>query len=214
MSGAPVPTLLPLGDRALLIRFADSLSDNANQAAIGLARRLAADPPAGVAEVAPGLVSVLLRLAEGASFSQVRNEVMLRADWTGTFQPGAEYRISLRLDGEDLDEVAARLGMNRTDFALRHNRRPLRVLATGFAPGFVYCGFHDDDMIVPRRESVRAMVPAGTVLFAAGQTAIAATPIRTGWHVIGQTTFQNFDPARMPPTTLQAGDLVRFESLG
>jgi allophanate hydrolase subunit 1 len=50
------------------------------------------------------------------------------------------------------------------------------------------------------------------VLFAAGQTAIAATPIRTGWHVIGRTAFQNFDPQRSPPTRLSAGDLVQFGS--
>ena len=53
-------------------------------------------------------------------------------------------------------------------------------------------------------------VVAGTVLFAAGQTAIAATPIRTGWHVIGRTSFQNFDLKRDPPTVLSAGDTVRF----
>ena len=68
-------------------------------------------------------------------------------------------------------------------------------------------------MVVPRREHVRPMVPAGTVLFAAGQTAIAATPIRTGWHVIGRTAFQNFDPARDPPTRCAPGDVVRFEAV-
>jgi allophanate hydrolase subunit 1 len=57
------------------------------------------------------------------------------------------------------------------------------------------------------------MVPAGTVLFAAGQTAIAATPIRTGWHVIGRTRFQNFDPHRAPPTVLAAGDTIQFGSV-
>jgi inhibitor of KinA len=86
----------------------------------------------------------------------------------------------------------------------------MRVLATGFAPGFVYCGFHARDLVVPRREQVRPLVPAGTVLFAAGQTAIAATPVRTGWHVIGRTAFQNFDPKSDPPTTLKAGDTIRF----
>ena len=55
------------------------------------------------------------------------------------------------------------------------------------------------------------MVPAGTVLFAAGQTAIAATPIRTGWHVVGRTQFQNFDPSAEPPTRLAPGDEVSFE---
>ena len=88
---------------------------------------------------------------------------------------------------------------------------PLRVLATGFAPGFVYCGFHGEGMVLPRRATVRQMVAAGSILFAAGQTAIAATDIPTGWHVIGRTDFRNFSADRNPPTLLRAGDAVCFE---
>ncbi|HVY51772.1 MAG TPA: carboxyltransferase domain-containing protein [Devosia sp.] len=212
MSPTAGATVLPLGDRAMLIRFADTLSDEANRSAIMLARALEADPPAGVLEIAPGLVSVLLRLEATADFGRVRGEVMLRNEFA-QFSPGVEHRVPVRFDGDDLAEVAARLSLSRQDFIERHNRAPLRVLATGFAPGFVYCGLHPADMVVPRRESVRPMAPGGTVLFAAGQTAIAATPIRTGWHVIGQTPFQNFDPSRDTPTRLRAGDLVRFEQI-
>jgi KipI family sensor histidine kinase inhibitor len=204
------PTLLPLGDRAVLIRFSEQLSDAANRAAVALARRLSGEPIAGVAEVAPGLVSVLLRLEAGADFGRLRGEIMLRMGAPSAPVAGVERDITVRFDGEDMGEVAERLGLSREAFIARHNAVPLRLLATGFAPGFVYCGFHADDLVLPRREAVRPMVPAGTVLFAAGQTAIAATPIRTGWHVIGTTTFQNFDPVREPPTVLRAGDTVRF----
>ena len=206
----PVPTLLPLGDRALLIRFSTELSDHANRATIAFARQLEADSPEGIAEIAPGLVSVLLRLADGADFARLRGELMLRIGETVDAAPGVEHDVAVRFDGTDLDEVAGLAGLHPREFIARHNRRPLRVLATGFAPGFVYCGFHAADLMLPRRESVRPMVPAGTVLFAAGQTAISATPIRTGWHVIGQTTFQNFDLEATPPTRLSPGDLVRF----
>src|SRR5690606_22974103 len=95
-------------------------------------------------------------------------------------------------------------------FVAAHNAVPLRVLATGFAPGFVYCGLHRDALVLPRRTAIRPLVPVGSVLFAAGQTAIAATEMPTGWHVIGYTTFRNFDPAATPPTRLGAGDAVRF----
>lgn len=206
----PVPTLLPLGDRALLIRFSTELSDHANRATIAFARQLEADSPEGIAEIAPGLVSVLLRLADGADFVRLRGELMLRIGQSVDAAPGVEHDVAVRFDGADLDEVAGLAGLHPREFIARHNRRPLRVLATGFAPGFVYCGFHAADLMLPRRESVRPMVPAGTVLFAAGQTAISATPIRTGWHVIGQTTFQNFDLEATPPTRLSPGDLVRF----
>ena len=138
----PAPTIVPLGDSALLVRFGTRLTDPANRAAIALA---------------------------------------------------------------DLLE-----SMSRADFISQHNAQALRVLATGFAPGFVYCGLHADDLIVPRRAAVRAAVPPGTVLFAAGQTAITATELPTGWHILGHTDFTNFDPGTTPATQLKGGDHVRF----
>ena len=206
------PTLLPLGDQALLIRYSDSLSDSANLAAVAMARRLEARPLAGVSEVAPGLVSVLLTLSPGTDFSRLRGELMMMADHDEAAPASAEWSVPIVFDGEDLGDVAAQLHLSEQEFIARHNGVPLRVLATGFAPGFVYCGFHGDDLVVPRRDAVRPLVPAGTVLFAAGQTAIAATPIRTGWHVIGRTAFHNFDPAADPPTRLRAGDPVLFSA--
>lgn len=208
-----IPTLIGLGDRALLIRYADTLSDEANRAAVALGRALTADPVVGVAEVAPGLVSVLLRAEDGTDLKAIRSEVMLRLSAPLPEVHSRSHVVDVAFNGEDIDEVAAGLRLTRAEFAALHNARPLRVLATGFAPGFVYCGFHGENLILPRREAVRPMVPAGTVLFAAGQTAIAATPIRTGWHIIGRTRFQNFDPHRSPPTALAAGDTVQFRSV-
>jgi KipI family sensor histidine kinase inhibitor len=213
MDGMPTPILMPLGDRALLVRFADTLSDAANRAAIALARQLDADTPEGVEEIAPGLVSVLLRTRPGADLARLRGEVMLRMGEVDGAAASVRHTIEIAFDGEDLAEVSGMLNVTPDEFIASHNELPVRVLATGFAPGFVYCGFHDRHMVVPRRETVRPMVTAGTVLFAAGQTAIAATPIRTGWHIIGRTAFQNFDPACDPPTTLQPGDIVQFAAV-
>jgi KipI family sensor histidine kinase inhibitor len=126
--------------------------------------------------------------------------------------PGFEAAVRVVFDGEDIGEVAGLLGLSAEAFVSEHNRGPLRVLATGFAPGFVYCGMHDAALVVPRRQVVRRQVPAGTVLFAAGQTAITSTAIPTGWHLIGRTDFRNFDPAQVPPSTLVAGDTIRFEA--
>jgi len=69
---------------------------------------------------------------------------------------------------------------------------------------------HPKQLSLPRRNTVRSGVPPGTILFAAGQTAITATTIPTGWHVIGRTDFSNFDVKRQPPNTLTAGDEISF----
>lgn len=210
------PLIVALGDRGLLVRFASSLSDEANRAAVGFARRLGETRLDGVNEIAPNLVSVLLRYDPATiAFDRLAGEVRLllgRPDATGAGTP-ERHRIAARFGGEegpDLNEVAQRLGMSRSAFVAAHNARPLRVLTTGFAPGFVYCGFHA--LSVPRRSTVRPLVPAGTILFAAGQTAITATPLPTGWNVIGRTDFRNFDPLRDPPTLLREGDEIVFEA--
>ena len=216
---APRPTIVPLGDNAVLVRFGDSLSDAANRRASALARALAADTPLGVIEIVPNLISVMLRYEPKAVlFQALAGEIRLRLSSSASkaAAPPDHHDIDVAYGGEhgpDLGEVAKALGMSETAFIDAHNATVMRVLGTGFAPGFVYCGFHGPDLQLPRRLVVRPAVPAGSVLFAAGQTAIAATPIPTGWHVIGRTTFRNFDPEAMPPTRLRAGDTIRFASV-
>lgn len=206
------PLIMPLGDSALLVRFSDQLTDAANRAAIALVRALEAEPIAGVEEVAPNLVSVLLRYDPArAEAAAIAGEVRLRLSAPPRAAgEGGGWTIPVRFDGPDIEAVAQALGLDRAGFIAAHNASKPRVLATGFAPGFVYCGLHEDALVLPRRTEVRAAVPAGSVLFAAGQTAITATEVPTGWHVIGRTDFSNFDPGAAPPTRLQAGDRVVF----
>ncbi|HTO29236.1 MAG TPA: carboxyltransferase domain-containing protein, partial [Devosia sp.] len=189
--------------------------DAANRAAIALALALDRAPIAGVTEVVPNLVSVLLRYQPGvgASAAEITGELRLRLFALGDEAPlTTHWTIPVSFDGPDLAAVSATLGMSPERFVDAHNARPLRVLATGFAPGFVYCGLHPDELVLPRRTEVRPSVPPGSVLFAAGQTAIAATEMPTGWHVIGRTDFINFDPMLEPPTRLSAGDTIAFEA--
>lgn len=207
-----IPTLVPLGDAALLVRFGTTLSEPANRAAVGFARAIAGRLPVGVTEMVPSLVSVLVKYDPSRiGYEQLAGEIRLLAGTDAGTAPTTSHTVAVRFDGEDLAQVAAQLALSVDAFVAAHNAAPLRVLATGFAPGFVYCGFHDAALTVPRRSALRPVVPAGTVLFAAGQTAIAATPIPTGWHVIGHTDFRNFDAAGTPPTIVRAGNSIRFE---
>jgi KipI family sensor histidine kinase inhibitor len=204
----------PLGDMGLLVRFGRQLSDEANRAVLRFAARLTADPVPGVVEVVPSLVSVLVRYEPGqVGFQRLAGELALRMQAGEAPSVPRVHTIDIRFDGEDVAEVSAALKLSAEAFVNAHNAKALRVLTTGFAPGFVYCGLHDQDLTLPRRTVVRQRVEAGTVLFAAGQTAIAATDIPTGWHVIGHTDFRNFDPSSAPPTTLRPGDLVQFRAI-
>ncbi|WP_196258337.1 5-oxoprolinase subunit B family protein [Pelagibacterium limicola] len=214
----PMPRLMPLGDCALLVRFSERIEEAATLAIVAFADAAARAGLPGVVDIVPNLASVLLRYdPEKTGFAELSAEVRLLVSRPMRSPcESAHHSVAIRFGGEagpDLDDAAQALGMNREAFIAQHNRRPLRVLATGFAPGFVYCGLHGDDMKLPRRSAVRDRVPAGSVLFAAGQTAITSTPLPTGWHVIGHTEFANFDASKCPPTRMRAGDTVSFEVL-
>lgn len=208
------PSLVLLGDQAMLVRFASRLDDPANQRALGFVATLRDDPIIGVVETVPSLVSVLLRYdPEVIGPGHLAGEIRLRLSQDAPELRARQHVIGARFggdDGPDLDEVCERLNLSREAFIVRHNAQPLRVLTTGFAPGFVYCGFHDETMYLPRRTEVRPQVPMGSLLFAAGQSAITATEVPTGWHVIGHTTLRNFDPTQDPPTQLKPGDFISF----
>ena len=210
------PVIMPLGDEGLLVRFATALSEPANLAAVRFARRLRQGLPAGVTEIDPNLVSVLLKYdPDRIDFDRLAGGVRLLLSAPAEEQVFVPANHSIAIDfggesGPDLEAVAAALGIGVDGFIAAHNAVPLRVLTTGFAPGFVYCGFHPEALRLPRRASIRPPVRPGSVLFAAGQTAINSTPVPTGWHVIGHTDFRNFDPAASPPTRLEEGDIVHF----
>jgi KipI family sensor histidine kinase inhibitor len=206
------PAIVPLGDSAMLVRFDTRLSEAGNSAAIALSSALDRNPPVGVVEIMPNLVSVLLRYDPNlTSSSTLAGELRLHVfGLDSATQPGNEWTIEVEFDGPDLAEVATALGLTIPQFIAAHNARSLRVLATGFAPGFVYCGLHAPELVLPRRSAVRPAIAAGSVLFAAGQTAIASTEMPTGWHLIGHTAFRNLDLNRIPPTSLRAGDVINF----
>lgn len=195
-----------------MVRFGEVLTDTANNAAIDLAERIESASVPGVSEVVPNLISVLVRYEPATiSFDRLAGEIrLLVSALRGAPGAGRRHLVAMRFDGEDIAEVAELVRLSAAEFVRAHNATPLRVLATGFAPGFVYCGMHPEALAVPRRGVVRRQVPAGTVLFAAGQTAITSTAIPTGWHVIGHTDFRNFEPAAEPPTSVRAGDTMQF----
>jgi allophanate hydrolase subunit 1 len=157
-----MPLIMPLGDRALLVKYGDQLTDEANAGAIELAQRIESGAPPGVVEIAPNLISVLLRYEPAViSYEKLAGEVRLVVSASGKAEDaGRHAAVKVAFDGEDLVEVAGLLGLSTAAFVAAHNHKPLRVLATGFAPGFVYCGMHAEALVVPRRQVERPKVPA------------------------------------------------------
>jgi len=80
----------------------------------------------------------------------------------------------------------------------------------GFTPGFPYMGKLDDAILMPRLETPRTHVPAGTVAIAGSQTGIYPIDSPGGWQLIGWTPLQLFNPESETPFLFSPGDEVKF----
>jgi inhibitor of KinA len=112
--------------------------------------------------------------------------------------------------GPDLSAVAERLQLTENEVVELHAAAEYTVQMVGFLPGFPYIGPLPEALRLPRRDTPRLRVPPGSVAIAGAQTGIYPQASPGGWHLIGRTDFQLFDPAASPPARLQAGWQVRF----
>ena len=112
--------------------------------------------------------------------------------------------------GIDLQSVAHHLHLQVEDVIRIHTQRTYTVFMMGFTPGFPYMGKLEDSLIMPRLETPRTRVPAGTVAIAGSQTGIYPIASPGGWQLIGWTPLKLFDLASETPFLLTPGDEVKF----
>ncbi len=116
----------------------------------------------------------------------------------------------MRYDGDDVDEVAALLGITRGELVALHTASDWRVAFCGFAPGFAYLATDHDRLRVPRRASPRPSVPAGAVGLAGEFSGVYPRSSPGGWQLIGSTDAVLWDASASRPSLLAPGMRVRF----
>ncbi|MCW2749189.1 MAG: allophanate hydrolase [Aeromicrobium sp.] len=186
----------PYGDTALLVDC-DSLEE-----AQGWFAALS-----GQAESVLGARTVLLR--------GVPSELRSLVGRTSPIAPGeasstATVEIPVTYDGADLDDVARLTGLTTDEVIEAHTASTWTVAFGGFAPGFSYLVGGDPQLVVPRRDSPRARVPAGSVGLAGEFSGVYPRESPGGWQLIGRTSLTMWDSARERPALLTAGMTVRF----
>jgi KipI family sensor histidine kinase inhibitor len=138
-------------------------------------------------------------------------------DWDAapvTAPGGDAVRCPTVYDGPDLDEVAAHWDLTRREAIELHTSTEFVVAFCGFAPGFAYLTGLPDDRGVPRRQTPRTQVPAGSVALAGEYSAVYPRRSPGGWQLIGRTELALWDPERDPAALLTPGVRVRFEQVG
>lgn len=203
-------TVLPYGDRALLLDLGDP------EHALAWAEALRTAPPTGVAEVVPGGATVLVVADERADVTALRATLTAYRPPAGAAVAGGQgpvVDVPVRYDGPDLDDVARLTGLDVDEVVAAHTEQTWRVAFAGFAPGFGYLVGEDDRLRVPRRASSRTAVPAGAVGLAEDYSGVYPRESPGGWQLIGHTDLVLWDLDRSPPALLVPGARVRFRAV-
>lgn len=204
--------LLPCGDRAILVEL-DSAAERR-----ALDAHLARGRLPGIAEHVPAATTVLLRLTADADPARIAAAAG-RLDLTGSHHDsgtGEHVVVPVRYDGTDLESLAGRLGVSTEELVAWHTATPWTVDFAGFAPGFGYLhrdptGSPLDDVEIPRLDSPRKRIVAGSVALAGRWSAVYPSDSPGGWQLIGRTDLAVWDGRREPPALMRPGVRVRFE---
>lgn len=172
----------------------------------------------GVNEVVPGYHSIMIyfdmsNLSHGRLIEIIENMDLKESPHE---EDSVVTIIEVRyggLLGPDLSHVAQTLNLTESEVIEIHTGSVYNVHFIGFLPGFLYLGGLDEKLSIPRRANPRTKVPAGSVALAAGQTGIYPSDSPGGWHIIGKTEQQLFNPSKNPPSTFASGMKMQFKAI-
>ena len=115
--------------------------------------------------------------------------------------------------GPDLEYVAEQTGMLKEDVIRLHAANTYFIYMLGVIGSFPYCGDLDSSIALKRRTSPRIRVEKGSVAIANLQTIVIPVASPSGWHIIGWTPMETFNPELDPPSIFLPGDHIKFEPI-
>jgi KipI family sensor histidine kinase inhibitor len=199
---------LRCGREALLVEV-----DDLDQAlALYAALRTAALP--GVVDLVPAARTVLIRLDPAVTSPAAVEKATAALHLGGPHRADrGTVEIPVRYDGPDLAEVAEHTGLSPDEVIALHTGSRWTVAFAGFVPGFGYLTGGDPRLDVPRRDSPRTRIPAGSVGLAGRFSGIYPSDSPGGWQLIGSTTQRMWDLHRPEPALLVPGVEVIFKAV-
>lgn len=227
----------PLGDCGVTVRLGEAIDEAVHRRVLAFAGKLRARPFPGLTEVVPGYHTVTVfydpvavrrhmpqrKAADSGekdgSAARLYETVCAWMDelWAQAKEGAKVSRRCVEIPvlyggewGPDLDEVSRRCGLAPEETVALHSGAEYTVYMIGFAPGFPYLGGLPERLAMPRRETPRLRVAAGSVGIGGSQTGVYPLETPGGWQIIGRTPLSLFRPDREEPALLRSGDRVRF----
>jgi inhibitor of KinA len=206
-------------DRSLLVYLGEEIGAAAHGRVVRLLRALQKHPLALIRNIQPAYCSLLITFdATLVDHAEVRARI---SEYEKLMEesPAPKPRlveIPVCYGGEfgpDLEEVAAKRGLTPAKVIAMHCTRTYHAYFLGFAPGFAYLGEVAKEIAMPRLETPRKEVAAGSVGIAGRQTAVYPFTTPGGWRLIGRTPLEIFQKDRRPMEMIAIGDQVKFRPI-
>lgn len=209
-------SISPISECSILIRFDDTITVEH----IGeLAHQIVDKLNLIVMNVVPSYRTILIdylpfRIQESVIL-QTLNEIVSRFDVQSMDNKQPNYiSIPVYYSNEtalDLDRFQQN-GLSIDKLIELHTKPVYTVSAIGFAPGFAFLSDVSPELHMPRHQTPRTNVPAGSVAIADSKTAVYPSDSPGGWNIIGRTPISLFTDT--PPfIPFEVGDKVTFGSI-
>ncbi len=209
----------PIADHALLVSFAEDISDDAHALVLALDKALTDRPPVGMIETVPALVNILIDFDPLATDHKALEATVrgLLGDLRPEVITGTVRHVQVCYEGDDLapdlDAVASATGLTEEAVINAHLAGDYKVLMYGFAPGYAYLAGVAEAIQVPRKQSAVRDVPAGSVIIAGPQALVTTIIMPTGWSIIGRSPTQILTGLDEKPFLFDVGDKVSFQRI-
>tara|TARA_B100000886_G_scaffold247370_1_gene174150 strand:+ start:2075 stop:2791 length:717 start_codon:yes stop_codon:yes gene_type:complete len=133
-----------------------------------------------------------------------------------TIIKGNHWKIPVCYDlkyAPDLLNLSKEINVDTSEVVKLHLSARYRVYFLGFLPGFLYLSGLDSRLYLRRKKRPLLKVPKGAVAIGGMQTGIYPNISPGGWHLIGNTPINLFNPKKNPPCFAKPGDWISFEQI-
>jgi inhibitor of KinA len=204
---------------ALCVELGDEISAEVNTRVRALEYLIQAKGLAGVVETVPSFRSLLVYYdPDQTGFGELCAGLGALAEQTTTvvLPPARIVELPCCYDPEfglDLAAAAARLGLDTDELVRLHAGAEYLVYFVGFTPGLPYMAGVPERIRLPRLETPRVKVPAGSAGLGGAQYCIYSVESPGGYWLLGRTPVRLYDPGAAEPTLLRPGDRVRMRPI-
>ena len=213
------PIYQPIGDQAVLVSYEERIDPKINERVQLLSEAISQQRFPWLEETVFSYRSLLVIYhPQKIHFPEVVEAIRKIEQDLKLLPPGAPdtYEIPTIYGGTygpDLDRVAQITGLSSGEVIDLYSSTTFTIYFLGFLCAQPYLGGLPQKLHVPRLDNPRLHMPAGSVGIGGIQASLITIDQPSGHNFIGRTFLCLYDPMKIPPTPLKAGDRIIFKPI-